>query len=90
MMKQELLSGRGVSIIYHSDRAMDPQARFNQYRDDLIAKGIPEESAVLYALFMVDEIDVDTLTAEQLRELYKVEYSVQKHIPYDEVTEEMV
>lgn len=62
-IKDELLSGRAVTIGYHADQAMDPEAQKNMFFD-LISEMIElsdEESEFLKALFG-GEVDMDSLT----------------------------
>ncbi len=54
-IKSELLKGRGVSIAYHTDQAMDPEATRNYYRDKLKTLGFETSDETLDAFIAVNE-----------------------------------
>lgn len=90
MIKQELIAGRGVSIAYHADQAMDPEADYAMLRDQLIYQGIPERFAEMYILDMKDELDINSLSEADHREYKRATFAYEKSIPYSEITDEML
>ena len=64
-IKQELLAGRGVSITYHADQSMDPEASYNLLADSLRSLGCPEDVLEVYHQIALGEIDLSNMTPEQ-------------------------
>lgn len=58
-IKSEILAGRGVTIAYHADQAMDPKAVLKIYQDQLAALGIEATLEQVQVL-----IDLDNGTAD--------------------------
>ena len=68
-IKNELLHGRAVSIAYHADQSMDPDAYVNRARDELKALGIPgteEQFDTFITAFILGELTVGDLSMEDL------------------------
>ena len=90
IFKSELLQGRGVSIAYHADQAMDPEATKNMMYDIYIAMGLDEESARFMMNFDTNTMDVSTLTDEQKKTVLKVIFCSLAGIDASTLTDEML
>ncbi len=68
-IKNEVLNGRGVSIAYYADMAIDPQATVNMVKDQIIALGIDctDEQVQLYQALRNGEYTVDEVSEENQR-----------------------
>ena len=67
-IKNELLQGRAVSIVYHGDMAMDPNAQLYQFADSLMTLGIPctrEEAENVIRYISFKALTLDDLTANE-------------------------
>lgn len=67
-IKNELLHGRPVSIAYHADQAMDPDAGLNEAVDELMTLGIPctrEECANVVRFAFLRTLTMDEITANE-------------------------
>lgn len=73
-IKGELLNGRGVSIAYHADQSMDPDAQKNLIRDSLEQKGFTfsDEQIETYVAVCTGELSDDQLTREQASSFMRV------------------
>ena len=85
-IKKELMEGRGVSIVYHSDQAMAPDSQANLLRDRLVRMGIDKDAAETYAWFTYGLIRGQYMTQEQKRQVMYV-VSMMQGIPESELTE---
>lgn len=67
-IKSELLSGRGVTIAYHADHAMDPDAYKTMLRDQLVQMGLDptDENLNAYIAVTNGECTFSDLPDEQL------------------------
>ena len=72
--KKELLAGRPVSIAFHSDQAMDPNAQRNIARDYFLSLGIPEEAVNDFFAIGYDGLSFQDATREQLRNFMYVTF----------------
>ena len=64
-IKDELLEGRGVSIVYYADQAMDPDVQWNMTADQMRLKGCPDEILdIMHGIFN-GEADMEALTDEE-------------------------
>lgn len=68
-IKRELLNGRAVTIAYHADQSMDPDAYATMFKDELEMMGIPctLEQAKLFMGFQYGEVSVADMTLEDAR-----------------------
>ena len=66
-IKQELMAGRGVSITYHAEMSMSPDASRETYYDLAYRNGLSEEAADIYARWVSKMLDLDEMTQEQKR-----------------------
>ena len=66
-IKSELLAGRGVSIGYHADHAMDPKATLNMFKDQLASMGVTatDEQAQFLLDFFDGKADMHTASDDQ-------------------------
>lgn len=86
-IKNELLHGRAVSIAYHADQSMDPEALLNRMRDEVKALGVPctdEQVDTFLRYASLGELTLDDLTAEDLAFTLKVLYIIQAGMSPDE------
>lgn len=68
-IKNELLHGRAVTIAYHADLSMDPNAMMNKARDEIRALGIPgtdEQIDTFIRAFVIGELTAADLSLEDL------------------------
>ena len=85
-IKRELLNGRAVSIAYHGDLAMDPDAEFHRVVDEVEALGITgteEEYKTLFEYLATRELGPN-VPREQLIFCYTVLVTAQRGIPVEE------
>ena len=66
-IKQELLAGRGVSIVYHAEMSMNPDAMRETYYELCLRNGMSEEASDTYARFSNGTLDPSGMTQEQKR-----------------------
>lgn len=74
-IKSELLQGRAVTIAYHADQAMDPEAGLNTMIDKIQAMGINESREDLkkvLGLINTRELTADDLTDKQLQICFEI------------------
>ncbi|MDD3411867.1 MAG: C1 family peptidase, partial [Eubacteriales bacterium] len=73
-IKSEVLAGRGVTIAYHADLAMDPKAKLNMNRDALVAMGIDanDEQTQLVMDINSGAVNLHDATDDQLAFYYRV------------------
>ena len=90
MIKRELLRGRGVSICYYADQAMDPDAAYVLMRDQLVAIGIPEEYANLYIAVQKGELGEEELSETERKEVRRIKAYTGSGEPYETLTDERV
>ncbi len=66
-IKNEVLNGRGVSITYHADKSMNPEAAFNVMKDKLIYLGFDctDEQVDLYIALSAGEITLEEVSEEE-------------------------
>ena len=86
-IKNELLHGRAVSIAYHADQSMDPEARLNILIDNYEAMGVPgtrEEFKTFVLFYSFGELTFEDLTAEELAFALKLLLVVQNKMDPDE------
>lgn len=71
-IKSELMAGRAVSIGYHSDQAMDPEADIKNLYDLLKAIGVVEtiDDTRFFMQYIKGKLTLDELTDEQLKLLF--------------------
>ena len=89
-IKNELLHGRAVSIIYHADQAMDPDALLTQLADFYMVQGVPctrEQCENVARLISLRELTVEDLTDEELAIALKLVLIIQNEMPLEKVTE---
>ncbi len=74
-IKSELLSGRGVTIAYHADQAMDPEAYRTMVRDQFVQMGLDptEENLDTYFAIHSGECTFADLPDEQLTFMAMIE-----------------
>ena len=86
-IKKELLAGRAVTIAYHADQAVSPEARKARFHDLLAAGGAAEEDIQNYLLIYFGDLDYREATQEQLRSYIRAVYVYQGRGP-EELTDE--
>ena len=89
-IKQELLAGRGVSIVYHAEMAMLPDAKRESYYNECISKGVPEEAADTLARLAAGMLDPGEMTREQKRQSILAYEIAAKGTAPEELTEEVL
>ena len=89
-IKQELLAGRAVSIIYHSEMSMNPDARRETYYELCLKNGLSEEAADTYARFVSGMMDPTGMTQEQKRWAMLGSEVVSKGTSLDSLTDEVL
>ncbi|MCF0145220.1 MAG: hypothetical protein HUJ73_01395, partial [Eubacterium sp.] len=85
MIKQELLDGHAVSIAYHADQAMDPDARMIIFKDILVKMGVDESDADKFFQIEKGEIDESSLTEKELFEVMKIRLFGYTYMPFEEM-----
>ena len=89
-IKQELLAGRAVTIAYHADQAMDPEARWNLFHDYLESFGFfTEDDIENYLMIRLGRLDVEDATHDQLLRYCYVVYRA-SGFEDDEITDEIL
>ena len=88
-IKEELLAGRAVTIAYHADQAMSPDAMYNIYHDYLIAAGFSEEDSDIYAKLAVGMLAVEDATRDQWKRYFYV-YLVLHGTDSADITDELL
>jgi hypothetical protein len=91
-IKNELLHGRPVSIAYHADRAMDPDAGLNEAVDELMTLGIPctrEEYANVVRFAFLRTLTMDEITANERALALKILWVMQGTETPEDVNEKV-
>lgn len=88
-IKQELLRGRAVSIVFHADQAMNPETEFNLYRDTLVDMGVPEDVAVVYLRVRLNNMDEAELSAEEQKMVNMVRIVIKLGVPFELITDDV-
>ena len=88
-IKSELLAGRPVSIAYHADQSMDPDAELNYLIDTLAAAGIDttKEDLNMLFLFQAGECSVDEISDEVIILMMKIALIYQEGMTNEEFEE---
>ena len=68
-IKDELLEGRGVSIVYYADQAMDPDVQWNMSADQMRLKGCPDDLLERVHKILNGELDMEALEDEDAEAL---------------------
>ena len=88
-IKDELLNGRAVTIAYHADQAIDPDARRQLICDRIKQMGFGDEDAIFLTQVNMGEVARDALTEEQMRLIIRLNLVIQG-ASLEEITEEDV
>ncbi|MEF2837224.1 MAG: C1 family peptidase [Oscillospiraceae bacterium] len=89
-IKNELLHGRAVTIAYHADQAMDPEARKNMVIDMIRAMGFDESREDLekvVGLINLGELTAADLNDKQLRICFEIVLKEQQGLTVEEAKE---
>ena len=86
-IKDEVLNGRAVTIAYHADQAMDPEAQLNMMRDQIMALGFTAEEAQLVIDLSVGRLSFEDLPVEQKKVLMRISLISMGANP-DDITDE--
>ena len=86
-IKKELLAGRAVTIAYHADQAMSPEARRIRLHDHMAERGVPEEYISAYLLIRCDGLSYLDATQQQLRD-YACSLLLYRGETLEEITDE--
>jgi len=73
-IKREVLNGRAVTIAYHADQSMSPDAYAKRLMDEIESFGIPctLDAAKDYMQWRADEITLEELPDDRVRLIYDV------------------
>lgn len=85
MIKQELLNGRGVTIAYHADQAMDPEAENHILADQLKEMDVPQEDIDLFLEASKSGNELQSLSPKYLTVMLRIVVAMVTEKPYDEV-----
>lgn len=86
-IKDEILNGRAVTIAYHADQAMDPEAQLNMMRDQVMALGFTAEEAQLLIDLNQGKLAFEDLPVEQKKVLMRISLVAMGANP-DDITDE--
>lgn len=89
-IKNELLHGRAVTMAYHADQAMDPEARMNMVIDMIRAMGFDESREDLekvVGLINLGELTAADLNDKQLRICFEIVLKEQQGLTVEEAKE---
>lgn len=85
MIKSELLQGRAISICYHSDQNMDPDAELKLYTDLFAEWGYDP-----YITELAAKLEIDMPIPEDLWEALRLYYAYENDMKPKEVTDELM
>ena len=87
-IKNELLHGRPVTIVYHADQAMDPEAEMNMYIDLYMDLGIPgtREEIKTFLLFFSGSLTADDLSPEEQSFVFQTLLILQEGLSLEEAS----
>lgn len=90
MIKSELLQGRAVSICYHSDQNMDPDAELKFYTDRFAVWGYDPYITELAAKLEIDMPIPEDTDDEDLWEALRLYYAYENEMRPKDVTDELM
>lgn len=87
-IKNELLHGRAVTIAYHADQAMDPEAELNMYIDFYMDLNLPgtREEIKAFLLFDSGVLTVDDLSPEEQAVAFQILLILQEEMSVEEAS----
>lgn len=88
-IKQELLAGRGVSIMYHADQCMSAQTRYKIFLNKYLEAEYPHDVAEIYAGLRTQTLTPEDITLEQKKALMAFELQ-RDGVAEEEITEEAI
>ena len=86
MIKNELLKGRAVSIIYFADRAMDPETNLKFQVDTLVGMGYDRRISDLFVRMQLGMPEPEDVTNEEFIEVVRLMLALTSGMPLEEIT----